>query len=159
MYCNRICFQKINGLTNAASATPSVTPGTPNLWGGQYDPIVSQLNGYDEALLRQELLKQYSQLSLVNSTVNTPGLTSNLLNQLQAQHAAASPSPALPSFPNYNATNILASRLNQLRLSQQLENPSPSSNYSTANSNESLAGGLNGYDRLIPQVRANFAKF
>ena len=155
---NRLTYilQKINGLTNAASATPvSGAQGTPNLWGGQYDPIVSQLNGYDEALLRQELLKQYSQLSLAS----TPGLTSNLLNQLQAQqhaqqqHAAASPSPALPSFPNYDATNILASRLNQLRLSQQLGNPATSTGYQT-NPTESLSNGLNGYDRLIPQVRS-----
>ena len=139
----------MNGLTNAASATPSASSATPNLWGGQYDPIVSQLNGYDEALLRQELLKQYSQLSLSS----TPGLTSNLLNQLQAQqNAAASPSPALPSFPNYNATNILASRLNQLRLSQQLETPVSNTNFSAANPTDHLTNGLNGYDRLIPQV-------
>ena len=138
----------MNGLTNAASATPSVSSATPNLWGGQYDPIVSQLNGYDEALLRQELLKQYSLSS-------TPGLTSNLLNQLQAQqNAAASPSPALPSFPNYNTTNILASRLNQLRLSQQLESPQANANFS-GNTIDSLANGLNGYDRLIPQVSSS----
>ena len=148
---------KINGMTNGASAMPPQAP-TPNLWGSQYDPLVSHLN--DEAILRQELLKHCNQLFPL---ANSPGLSSSLLNQLQAQqhaqqqaqqHAqaqqqahAASPSPALNNYSNYNA-NHLASRLYQLRLSQQLENPAVSAAFNPP-ANESLA---NSYDRLLPQV-------